>query len=77
MMITISIWKNYQSLKSTILFYLYHYCLMGTHLHLLIKVKKESDFSNFSKRLNLTIFHTFKEHMAFPVISGKEDLRVS
>ena len=35
-------------------FDLYHYCLMETHLHLLIKVGKKSDFSNFSKRLNLS-----------------------
>jgi len=41
-------------LKAEHPFDLYHYCLMGTHLHMLVKIEKESDFSNFSKRLNLS-----------------------
>lgn len=35
-------------------FDLFHYCLMPTHIHLLLKVKKKTDFSTFSKRLNLS-----------------------
>lgn len=41
-------------LKAEHPFDLYHYCLMTTHLHFHIRVIKESDFSNFSKRLNLS-----------------------
>ncbi len=43
-------------------FELYHYCLMGTHLHLLVKINKESDFSNFSKRLNLSYSSYFQRN---------------
>jgi putative transposase len=52
-------------LKNEHPFDLYHYCLMGTHLHLLVKVTKESDFSNFSKRLNLSYFSYFKKNYGF------------
>lgn len=52
-------------LKAEHPFDLYHYCLMSTHLHLLVKVVKESDFSNFSKRLNLSYFSYFKKNYGF------------
>ena len=43
-------------------FELYHYCLMATHIHLLVKINKNSDFSNFSKRLNLCYSSYFKRN---------------
>ena len=46
-------------------FDLYHYCLMGTHLHLLVKINKDSDFSNFSKRLNLKYSSYFERNYGF------------
>lgn len=30
-----------------------HYCLMGNHVHLLVKVKQESNLSRFMQRVNL------------------------
>lgn len=42
-------------------FDLYHYCLMPTHVHLLIKTKKEIDFSLFMKKINLAYFHYYKK----------------
>lgn len=46
-------------------FELYHYCLMDTHIHLLVKILAESDFSNFSKRLNLTYSSYFQRRYGF------------
>lgn len=52
-------------LKAEHPFELYHYCLMETHLHLLVKIEKESEFSNFSKRLNLSYFAYFQRNYGF------------
>jgi putative transposase len=46
--------------KAEHLFELYHYCLMPTHVHLLVKTNKASDFSNFMKKLNLAYFHYYR-----------------
>lgn len=46
-------------------FDLYHYCLMETHIHLLVKVNKKSDFSNFSKRLNLSYSSYYQRNYGF------------
>ncbi|MBI4067217.1 transposase, partial [Candidatus Gottesmanbacteria bacterium] len=43
-------------------FEIYHYCLIPNHIHFLIKTKKESDFSVFMKRLNLTYFYYYKRN---------------
>jgi putative transposase len=43
-------------------FDLYHYCLMGTHVHILVRIQKETDFSIFSKRLNLSYANYFKRN---------------
>lgn len=53
---------KFSDLKLEHPFDLYHYCLMGTHLHLLVKIEKESDFSNFSKRLNLSYASYFQRN---------------
>jgi len=42
-------------------FNLYHYCLMPNHVHLLIQIKKSTDFSIFMKKLNLAYFYYFKK----------------
>lgn len=41
-------------------FDLYHYCLMPSHIHLLVQTKKALDFSIFIKRLNLAYLHHYK-----------------
>lgn len=46
--------KKLAELKAEYPFELYHYCLMQTHSHFLVKITRRSDFSNFSKRLNLS-----------------------
>jgi len=46
-------------------FDLYHYCLLSTHLHLLVKVTSKSDFSNFSKRLNLSYSSYYQRNYGF------------
>lgn len=43
-------------------FDLYHYCLMQTHVHMLVKTQKGTDFSTFSKRLNLSYANYFKKN---------------
>jgi putative transposase len=43
-------------------FNLSHYCLMPTHVHFLLKIIKETDFSIFSKRLNLSYAIYFKRN---------------
>ena len=42
-------------------FDLYHYCLMPTHVHKLLKISKNSEFSKFMKRLNLSYFHHYRQ----------------
>ncbi len=43
-------------------FDLSHYCLMSTHVHFLIKTNNKTDFSVFSKRLNLSYSNYFKRN---------------
>ena len=54
--------EKLSNLKAEHPFDLYHYCLMGTHTHMLIKTQKETDFSIFSKRLNLSYANYFKRN---------------
>lgn len=49
-------------LKTEHPFDLSHYCLMSTHVHFLVKIIKETDFSIFSKRLNLSYTNYFKRN---------------
>lgn len=49
-------------LKAEHSFELMHYCLMGTHTHMLVKINKETDFSVFSKRLNLSYANYYKRN---------------
>lgn len=57
--------KKLAELKQEHPFDLYHYCLMKTHLHLLVKINKKSDFSNFSKRLNLSYSSYYQRNYGF------------
>lgn len=57
--------KKLSELKAEHPFDLYHYCLMENHLHLLVKTTKESDFSNFSKRLNLSYSAYYQRNYGF------------
>lgn len=41
-------------------FDLYHYALMPNHIHFLLKTSKETNFSEFMKRLNLAYFHYYR-----------------
>ena len=43
-------------------FDLAHYCLVPTHTHMLIKVLEKTDFSTFSKRLNLSYASYYKRN---------------
>ena len=54
--------EKLSALKAEHPFDLYHYCLMGTHVHMLVKTQKETDFSIFSKRLNLSYANYFKKN---------------
>lgn len=47
--------------KSEHPFDLYHYLLMPSHTHMLVKTNKASDFSTFMKRLNLAYFHHYRQ----------------
>lgn len=42
-------------------FELYHYCLMPSHVHLLVKTNKASDFSTFMKKIELAYFHHYRQ----------------
>lgn len=42
-------------------FDLYHYCLMPNHTHMLVKIRKETDFSSFMKKMNLIYFYYYKK----------------
>jgi len=39
-----------------------HYCLMSTHTHMLVKITKKTNFSLFSKRLNLSYANYYKRN---------------
>lgn len=46
-------------------FDLYHYCLMPTHVHLLIRTNKASDFSTFMKKIELAYFHHYRQEYSW------------
>jgi len=54
--------KKLSDLKVEHPFDLYHYCLMSTHVHMLVKTQKKTNFSIFSKRLNLSYANYFKRN---------------
>lgn len=46
-------------------FDLFHYCLMTNHVHLLVMIKENQDFSNFMKRLNLSYFKYYQKNYGY------------
>lgn len=53
--------KRYQKFKLELPFDLYHYCLMPTHVHQLIRTQHATNFSQFMKKINLAYFHYFRQ----------------
>lgn len=47
--------------KKDLPFKLFHYCLMPTHIHLLVQIQKTNDFSLLMKKINLAYFHHFRQ----------------
>lgn len=48
-------------LKEVHPFDMYHYCLMPNHTHMLVRTRRESDFSAFMKKINLIYFYYYKK----------------
>lgn len=46
--------------KSDLPFDLFHYCLMPTHVHQLVRTVKAKNFSLYMKKINLAYFHYFR-----------------
>ena len=49
------------ALKSDHPFSLYHFCLMNTHVHLLLEINSNTHLSGFMKRLGLLYTHYYKQ----------------
>lgn len=47
--------------KKGLPFDLFHYCLMPSHIHMLLRTFKASDFSTFMKKLELAYFHHYRQ----------------
>ena len=60
-------YKKYLSLlafyKEELPFDLYHYCLMPSHVHMLIRTRSADSFSVFMKKINLSYFHYYKHKL--------------
>jgi len=52
--------KRIKKYKKESPFDLYHYCLMPTHTHFLIRTRKSKEFSQFMKKLNLAYIYYYK-----------------
>ncbi len=46
-------------------FKLYHYCLMGTHVHLIIETNENTMLSKLMKRLNLYYYNKYKKKYGY------------
>lgn len=44
---------------------IYHYCLMPTHTHFLIRTQKSKEFSQFMKKLNLAYIYYYKSNYSW------------
>lgn len=40
---------------------IFHYCLMNTHVHIILKLNPNSTLSRFMKQLNLAYFHYYRK----------------
>lgn len=52
--------KRFKQFKRELQFDLFHYCLMPTHVHQLIRTQKAADYSLFMKKINLAYFHYYR-----------------
>jgi len=52
--------KRFKQFKEELQFDLFHYCLMPTHVHQLIRTRKAADYSLFMKKINLAYFHYYR-----------------
>ena len=57
--------KILKDLKNEQPFQLYHWCLMGNHVHLIIEANKKTELSKLMKRLNLLYFAYFKKRYGY------------
>ena len=46
-------------------FRLYHYCLMGNHVHLIIETNERTELSKLMKRLNLYYYNNYKKKYGY------------
>ena len=53
--------KRFKQFKKELQFDLFHYCLMPTHVHQLIRTNKAEDYSLFMKKINLAYFHYYRK----------------
>lgn len=53
--------KLMQKYKSELPFDLFHYCLMPSHVHMLVHIIDADEFSLFMKKINLAYFYHFKQ----------------
>lgn len=44
---------------------IYHYCLMGNHIHLMVRVEENSNLSRFMKRVNLKYVHCYQRRYTY------------
>lgn len=54
-----------KELKDEQPFKLYHYCLMGNHVHLIIETNKNTELSKLMKRLNLYYYNNYKKKYGY------------
>lgn len=43
----------------------FHYCLMNTHVHIILNLNPNSTLSRFMKQLNLTYFHYYRKKYGY------------
>lgn len=46
--------------KKDLPFDLFHYCLMPTHVHMLLRTQEADEFSVYMKKINLAYFHYYR-----------------
>lgn len=46
--------------KKDLPFDLFHYCLMPTHVHMLLRTEEADEFSVYMKKINLAYFHYYR-----------------
>jgi len=44
---------------------IFHYCLMNTHIHIILNLNPDSTLSKFMKQLNLTYFHYYRKKYGY------------